>query len=143
MRAFLAEHIALAGGEIKHLHLGRLSPKGHERHLIATRRKARRDQQFIARGQRAEICAILIDDREALAALFLGAGFIDEDDAGIEKAGFAGDAFEHRIDGQMRKATPVAASTACLLADNLLCRWRHPRGDIRPTDARHRARHAR
>ena len=89
----IADDLALAVLDIHQQHFGVAVVV--ERHIGDVQRggrEARRDDELVAARQIADIGAVLIHHGEALAALLLGAGLVDEDDARVEESLLAGDA---------------------------------------------------
>ena len=70
-------------------------------------------------GEIAHIGAVLVHDRQAFAAVFARAGLVDEGDAGVEEALFAGHLGEDRVRDDMGDAPRIVGVGDILLARRL------------------------
>ncbi len=134
----IADDLALAGLDIEQQHLRIAGAESHIGDLLRGGRETRRHDKIVAARQIAHIGAVLVHDREALAAVLRRAGLVDEDDAGIEKALLAGDAREDRIRNDVRDAARIVGVGDILLACDLRARRPRPRGGTRSAAARRR-----
>ena len=75
--------------------------------------------ELVAARDVAHAGAVLIHDGEPLAAVLGGAGFVDEDDASVEKALFAGHAGEDRIGYDMGDTAQIIGVRRILLSRHL------------------------
>ncbi len=74
--------------------------------------------------------AVLVHDGEALDPLLLGAGLVDEDDAGVEIALLAGEPLIDGVGDDVGDAAPVLRLGEILLADQLLAGEHVPQPEL-------------
>ena len=139
----VAEHLARAGLQVDHLN-ARLLPLGlrHVGDVLRRRRIARRHDGGIALRQVAHIGAVLIHDREPLAAVLLRSRFIDEHHARVEEAAEARHLGIDRIGNDVADAAPEIGIRHVLLAGELLARLDVPQAELGAKPARRIARDA-
>src|SRR5690606_11423911 len=88
----IADKAALPGLDVEQIDARIAARERHIGDLLRGRRKARCKDEVLAARQMAHAVPVLIHDREALDAFFLRPALLDEHDAGVEIALFAGDA---------------------------------------------------
>ena len=92
----------------------------HVGDVLRRRRIARRHDELVALRQEAHVGAVLVHDREALAAVLLRPGFVDEDDARVEEAADAGDLGVDRVRDDVADPAPEVRIGEVLLPGDLL-----------------------
>ena len=97
------------------------------------RAEARGQHEIVAAGQLAHVGAVLVHDGEALDALVLRPGLVDEDDAGVEIALLAGEPLIDRVgDDVARRAANSPASVKNCSPVELLAGEHVPQPELAP-----------
>ena len=112
----------------QHFRVGRA--KRHIGHVLRRRRKPWRHDEIIASGHIAQIGAVLIHDREALAAVLGRARLVDKSNPRIEKALLAGNPRKDRIRDNMGNPARVVGIRHILAPGDLRARRHVPQPEL-------------
>ena len=115
----IADRLALAGLDVHQEHARVLAAERHIGDVLRRRREARRHHEIVAACQVAHAGAVLVHDREPLAPVRRRARFVDEHDAGVEKAFFPRRLRKDRVGDDMGDAAQVVGVGHILLAGDL------------------------
>ena len=126
----VADELALAGLDLQQIDLRLAALVGHVGDFLPARRKARRQRDRPAVGKVAHAGAVLVHDGQPLDALVLRAGFVDEDDPGVEIALFAGQPLVDRVGDDVGDAARIRLVGEELLAGQLLAGERVPQPEL-------------
>ena len=103
----IAQHLLLAGFDVEQIHARLGADIRHVSDHLGGGIEARRQHHVIAASEEVRVGAVFIHDRQALDAFDGGAGFGNEDDAGVEIAFFAGDALIDGVRYHMGNTAPA------------------------------------
>src|SRR3569833_2111734 len=127
----VADNLALTRLDVEQVNARPLLPVRHVGDFLRRRIEARRQNEIVAARDVARIGAVLIHDGEALDAMRLRTGLVDEDDATVEITLLAGQALVDRIGDDVADAAPVVLRGEVLLAVELLPGEHVPQAEFR------------
>src|SRR5208282_6515431 len=125
-----ADDLALAGLDVEEINARIALAIGHVGDLLRRRREARCQDKIFAAREITHVGAVLVHDGEPLDAALGRSGLVDEYDAGVEIALFAGEPLVNGIRDDVGDAAPIVGRREILLAGELLAREHVPESEF-------------